>query len=354
MHLPSVRRALVAAVAVALFVGPATAQICPSPSDTFWKNDILPDNPATPQNIAVVPGVCEGEAVAQYFQLAPGQATQRIKQVAVGFGHSAGTGGFQAVLNVEIYEGGVTFNPNGTAVLGTKVFDLAADTGQSMQVTSTSINSFDMTPYNVEVSDDFVVAFRMDFNVSFPGCPPGGANANFFTAGTGCAAGSSLLDVQGTGWVDPTQWSVLCPIFYRGQWVIRACTEDVGGSAGTWDDLGGGTVGVNGAPTLAGSGTLVGGQPATLLLTNAPQNGLVLAWFSLQSNPINALGGTVYPVPFTNQLFFFTNFLGSLQLQTLWPVGVPSGTQVWFQFLLDDPSVIHGITLSNAVKATTP
>ena len=113
-------------------------------------------------------------------------------------------------------------------------------------------------------------------------------------------------------------------------------------------------MGSNGAPTLVGSGSLIAGQPATLLLTQAPPSGLVLAWFGLQSNPASFFGGAIYPLPPLNQLFFFSNFLGSLQLQTPWPSGIPAATEIWFQFLLDDPSVIYGITLSNAVKATTP
>lgn len=359
-------RALFHAVIGAAFLGlalsAAPAQSCASGTDTFWKNDNLPDNPGTPTGISIIPGLCEGEAIGTYFEMPPGMGTQKIKQVSVGFGHSAGGAGFQATLNVEIYEGGVTFNPNGTASLGTKIFDLNADFAQSMQVTSTAINSIDMTPYNVEVSDDYVVAFRMNFNVTFPGCPPGGAAANFFTdnAGAGqCNAGVNLLDELTTGWVDPATWGplppivVLCPQFYAGNWVIRACTETVGG-VGTWEDVGGGTVGANGFPNLAGSGTLIPGAPATLLLTSARPNALALIWFSFQSNPTPYFGGTIYPLPIANQLFFFTNFLGSLQLQTAWPAGAPSGTEIWFQYLLEDPTSIYGITLSNAVKATTP
>jgi hypothetical protein len=33
---------------------------------------------------------------------------------------------------------------------------------------------------------------------------------------------------------------------------------------------------------------------------------------------------------------------------------VPSNTGFWFQFVVEDLSVVYGMTLSNAVKATTP
>jgi hypothetical protein len=41
-------------------------------------------------------------------------------------------------------------------------------------------------------------------------------------------------------------------------------------------------------------------------------------------------------------------------VSTTWPTGIPPGTEAWFQFLIQDLSVLWDITLSNAVKATTP
>ena len=37
-----------------------------------------------------------------------------------------------------------------------------------------------------------------------------------------------------------------------------------------------------------------------------------------------------------------------------WPPGLPTGSEVWFQFLVEDGSTAAGITLSNGVRATTP
>ncbi len=356
-----VRSALCSA-ALTLLAAALPAQLCPSGSDTFWKNDNLPQNPSGPLSVSVIPGLCEGEAAGTYFQMPGGMGTQRIKQVSVGFGHQFGGAGFQALVNVEIYQGNVTFNANGTAVLGTKIFDLVDTAGQEAQIASTAINTIDMTPYNVQVSTNFVVAIRMNFNLSFPGCPGSGAPANFFTdnAGAGqCPQGKNLLYELSAGWVDPAKWGplppilVLCPSAYAGNWVIRACTEPAGG-VGSWTNVGGGTVGSFGPPTLVGSGTLVANTPAQLNLTQARPNALVAAWFTGNSIPQPFFGGTIHAMPPLNQLFFFCNFLGSLQLSTLWPPGLPPGTNVWFQFLLDDNTVPWGITLSNAVRATTP
>ena len=60
-----------------------------------------------------------------------------------------------------------------------------------------------------DLLDNFVVAFRMLQNVSFPGCPSAGvgSDANLLTDGPGfCEPGKSLLDERNTGWVDPADW----------------------------------------------------------------------------------------------------------------------------------------------------
>ena len=67
-----------------------------------------------------------------------------------------------------------------------------------------------------------------------------------------------------------------------------------------------------------------------------------------------ALDGTVHAFPFANQIVFFANPSGVFVGATAWPVGIPSGTQVFFQFLVQDFSSIHDITLSNGLRATTP
>jgi len=212
-----------------LLGGALEAQNCTLPTHTFWKNDTLPQVPGGAATIAIIPGLCEGEAAATYFPMPPGSPPQKIDLVSVGFAHPSGASGFVAAANVEIYEGSVTFNGNGTAVLGTKVFDLGADIGTNVQLDSGGINVVDLSPYDVVVADDFVVAFRMEINLN--GSCAAGYSANFFTDAGGCGPGVNLLDELSAGWVDPASWSVLCPLFYRGNWVIRACTEDSGALA---------------------------------------------------------------------------------------------------------------------------
>lgn len=214
---------------------PAAAQVCPDPQNNFWKNDSLPDVPGGVLPVSIVQGVCEGEAVGTIFQLPAGMPPQKLTLLGVGFGHTTGGAGFNATCNVEIYEGPVTY-VGSKATLGTKVFDLNASQGADLQIVSTGINTIDVSAFDIVVSDDFVVAFRMNINPN--GTCAGGYSANFFTDNSGqnqCTPGINLLDELSNGWVDPATFLIgpfpLCPLFYAGNWVIRACTEDSGAPA---------------------------------------------------------------------------------------------------------------------------
>ena len=211
-------------------LAPLSAQACPDPTgDTFWKNDTLPDDPVSLTQVAVIGGLCEGEAAATIFSLSGTSPPQKIKQVSVGFGSALG--GESAAVNVEIYEGPVTIDGGGFATLGTKVFDLNDATSNDAQVTATALNTINLAPFDIIVQDDFVVAVRVSINLN--GSCSSGYSADLFTdAVAGCVAGKNLLDALGSGWVDPAVWDffagfTLCDLgAYTGNWAIRACTED--------------------------------------------------------------------------------------------------------------------------------
>ena len=356
------QRSLVLASLTVLVAAPASVgQACPDPSnDTFWKVDTLPDNPVgVPPISQVIVALCPGEAAASYFEMPPGSKPQYIKSASVGLAHTGGQTDHEFLLNVEIYEGTVVFNPGGNVSMGTKVFDLQEDEGIMFEATTNGMNTIDLHPYNIIVDDDYVVAFRIVVNVSFPVCPGAvpGVPANLITDGSGlCSPGKSLLDEGSVGWVDPADWQfalgqTICPTFFSGNWAIRACTTDTG----FWDDLGGGTSGINGLVTCVGSGPLTVGTFNPISITNAAPSSLMIVWISLTPDPpINALGGTVHTFPFGSQLLFFSNPSGGFKAAASWPPGIPAGTEAYFQFFVDDPSVIWGLTLSNAVRGTTP
>ena len=123
---------------------------------------------------------------------------------------------------------------------------------------------------------------------------------------------------------------------------------------GTWETLGGGTTGSHGPPTLVGAGPLAAGTTVDIDLTQAPPSAPALLFVSFASTPLPFFGGTVHPLPVATEFLFACDATGSLLLGGPWPAGVPGGTEIWFQYLVADPSVPAQITLSNAVKATTP
>jgi len=126
------------------------------------------------------------------------------------------------------------------------------------------------------------------------------------------------------------------------------------GASAPWASLGGGTPGSHGTPTLAGSGPLTAGSSAGLSLTHAPPGALLLAWLAFSSTPAPFFGGTIHALPFSRQFLFVADGSGAFAVSTTWPAGVPAASEAIFQFLVADGSVLWGITLSNALLATTP
>ena len=123
---------------------------------------------------------------------------------------------------------------------------------------------------------------------------------------------------------------------------------------GPWVDVGGGSPGVNGVPSLSGSGSLQGGTPFGIQLVSGPPSAPALSWLSVNSMPISALGGTVHATPFINQFLFGTDGAGEVALNSTWPAGLPSATDFWLQFICQDVTVPAGLTLSNGLQGTTP
>ena len=126
-------------------------------------------------------------------------------------------------------------------------------------------------------------------------------------------------------------------------------------SDSAWTDLGGGTAGSNGVPSLSGTGSLDPNTVFSMDLVNAPPFAQMLVWISLTSTPVNAFGGTIHAFPPNTEFLFPANGAGEFSAASLWPTGIPSGTDLYFQFLIGDATALPwGITLSNGLQATTP
>jgi hypothetical protein len=122
-----------------------------------------------------------------------------------------------------------------------------------------------------------------------------------------------------------------------------------------WHDLGNGLAGTLGVPTLTGSGSLLGGQPVTLSLTNAPPNAPVIAVAGLNLLVQPVMGGVLVPSPDLLVVgAALTNANGQFSTTESWPAGVPGGVSTYFQFWFPDPGAPLGFTATNALAAVAP
>jgi hypothetical protein len=153
-----------------------------------------------------------------------------VNKVSVMYGAQFGTNGVIAAVDVEIYDG-ATVNGLGVWTLGPQVFRLSSG-GSNLQIQSHAINEYTLPAPVRCVSGKVVVGWRMVLNAASGSCLAG-YSANFATDfGSTCTGGRNVLDAIGHGPIDPATYNgfgvPLCPIYFRGDWIIRACiTPDV-------------------------------------------------------------------------------------------------------------------------------
>ncbi len=152
-----------------------------------------------------------------------------------------------------------------------------------------------------------------------------------------------------------------CSAHYRGafapgnDWMAGWTASSAFGmtSPGPWTDLGKSLAGTYGAPVLSGAGTLAGGSPVTLTLSNAKENapGALVVGASRIDFPF--AGGTLVPFP-SIVVNIATNGSGSAVLNLTWPMGVPSGLTSYLQMWVADAAGPSFLSATNAVAATAP
>lgn len=232
-----------------VLTAPLAAQGCQTGTDTFWKRDTLPVTPTGPMAVSIIQGMCEGESAGVVFEMPASMGVQKITQVVAPWGAPGGVSGFQALLDVEVYDG-VVFN--GAVVnMGTRVFSLSQQLTSNMQVQSHALNTLDTSTYDIRVGiappngtplvRRFAICFRCDINFHPTGSCATGWPANFFTDNSQTGGGlvcnniitpqrTSVIEIQGQGWRDAALASVsgfqLCPLYYKGIWAIRCCSRD--------------------------------------------------------------------------------------------------------------------------------
>ena len=226
-----IRKVLAVALA-AVLVPVLRAQSC-NGGESFFKNDVLPANPGS-QAVSVIQGLCEGEAAGCVFDVTAVGAVVKVKSAAIGYIQAGGVNGTTAAVNLKIYDG-ITF-PGGIPSLGPEVFDFANATGGLIGVTSSAINNFDLSQFDIPItSGKAVITWWME--IQTVGDCASGYPANFATDYPTGAANcnvhqKNLIYILGQGWRDASTASVsgipLCPIYYAGNWLIRACMAPAG------------------------------------------------------------------------------------------------------------------------------
>jgi hypothetical protein len=264
---------------------PALAQGCSS--GTFWKRDALPVTPSGLTAVSIIPGMCEGESAGVVFEMPANMSVQRITSVVAPWGAPLGVNGFQAALDVEVWDG-VSFS-GATVNMGTRVFSLSQAAASNLQVQSHALNTLDTSTYNIIVGAAaptgtppvrrFAVTFRTDINLHPTGSCAAGWPANFFTdnatAGGPCNTPlrTSIMEIQGQGWRDTALATVsgfpLCPIFYKGVFCIRACSEDA--FPAFYTSFGAGCPNSLGTSQLLNAALPRIGQTMIVNVTNVPQ-----------------------------------------------------------------------------------
>lgn len=314
-------------------LAPVAAQGCPGPG-TFWKRDSLPIVPSGLTSVGVVAGMCEGESAGVVFEMPANMAPQRVLQVVAPWGHAFGTNGFTAALDLEVWDG-VAFS--GAFVnMGTRVFSLSQNATSNMQVSTHGLNTLDTSQYNIVVGlapptgspavRRFAVTFRCDLNALPDSCNGGNGHANFFTDATSqfgftcnytiTPQRTSVIEILGQGWRDAALATVngiqLCPIYYRGVFCVRCCTEDAFPAYYTGF--------ATGCPSSLPPAQLI---PATLprigttlfvIVNHMPVNvGLMLTGMSNTASPFGPLPFDATPLGLTNcNLYVSPDFLTTL------------------------------------------
>ncbi len=226
-------------VAAALAAAYVTAQSCGA-GVTLLKNDSLPAVPGGSFPVSVIQGLCEGEACGAVFNFTSVGAAVRVKAAAVGYVNVASANGIQASADLEIFDG-VTFS-GAVANLGPRIFSWSTVTNTSIGLVSSGINtSPDLTSYNiVATSGKLVCVWWMSLNPLGGTCPTG-YQTNFATDNSSGLSFTcdplitpphrNLIFIQGQGWRDASLANVggipLCPFYYAGNWLMRACVEPV-------------------------------------------------------------------------------------------------------------------------------
>jgi len=121
-----------------------------------------------------------------------------------------------------------------------------------------------------------------------------------------------------------------------------------------WDNLGNGSIGVDGIPSLLGIGDLSPRSDLCLALGRAEPVSPTVLILGLSSLFAPAKGGIVVPNPDVIIGGFATDANGQLVFPATFPSGVPSGIPLYMQFWVEDSFGFFPLAASNGITKTTP
>lgn len=107
-------------------------------------------------------------------------------------------------------------------------------------------------------------------------------------------------------------------------------------------------------PILSGTCDLVAGKTGSLDLVFAKPLAPALLVLATASTPVPFFGGTLVPYPAGLVSNSTTTIAGKITLPIVWPAGIPSGTDFFFQYAIEDTGAVNGVALSNALRAVVP
>ena len=106
-------------------------------------------------------------------------------------------------------------------------------------------------------------------------------------------------------------------------------------------------------PELAGSGDLSASSLNQVTLSNAAASSGATLVFGVTALNAPFKGGTMVPQPLL-LVPLTTSAGGGASLPFVWPVGIPAGFAVYFQFWIQDVAATHGLSASNGLRGVTP
>jgi hypothetical protein len=247
------------------------------------------------------------------------------------------------------------------ASAGTYVLRLTADDGalSAFDETSITVAPANQAPF-VDVGEDRTVGLTggavLSAAVSDDGLPnPPGAMSTTWSQ----ESGPGTVIFGDAGAVDTT-----ATFPEAGSYVLRLTADDgeltseddviITVVPDTFTDLGGASQGVSGPPHLEALGPLTDGSTLVITLEDAAPDALMYIWVSLASIPIDIIGGTIYANPLAAQVLRVTDANGVYSDSVIWPGGLPPGTDLFLQALVQDHAALKNIALSNAVTSTVP